>query len=187
MTDVKRLTMRHDYILKRMHCRLADLSPLVRSQTLDPLKQNLPDLLKVNRICFLLDDGHVWIVLFCAVGACDDLLGCIVGHVLEHTNGDQVVVDVAAGVAGVHVNRVEHGDEVLLAQSIDVVADDEFEATEATRNYLVTFVLEGLADGYDDYAPSFILDLLSTRLYDLLEALDHGKFIRVMRTLQLLR
>lgn len=70
-----------------------------------------------------------------------DLARGEISHVLEHSNRDQIVVDVAAAVASIHVNRVQHCHEVLLAKSVDVVTDNEFEAAESTRNDLITLVL----------------------------------------------
>ena len=89
---------------------------------MDPLEEDLPDLLKIDRVCrFLLDNCEI------AIGSAiifRDLLSCVVSYVLEHTNCNQVVIDVAACVARVHVNGIEHSDKVLLAQPIYVIADD---------------------------------------------------------------
>ena len=46
-------------------------------------------------------------------------------------------------------------------------------------------MLQRLANRDDDYTPAFILDLLSTRLNDLLETLEHGKFVGVVIALEL--
>ena len=89
---------------------------------MDPLEEDLPDLLKIDRVCrFLLDNCEI------AIGSAiifRDLFSRVVSYVLEHTNCNQVVIDVAASVARVHVNGIEHSDKVLLAQPIDVIADD---------------------------------------------------------------
>ena len=89
---------------------------------MDTLEKDLPNLLKVDRIsCFLLDNCEI------AIGSAiifRYLFSCIVSHVLEHTNRNQVVIDVASSVARVHMNGIEHRHKVLLAQPIDVVADD---------------------------------------------------------------
>ena len=115
------------------------------------------------------------------------MLRCVVCHVLEHANGDQVVVDVTSAITGVHVDSVEYGNEVLLAKSIDVIADDKFETAEAASHHLVTLILKRLADGHYNDAPSFVLYLLSACLDYLLEAFDDSKLIRVVRAFQLLR
>jgi len=44
---------------------------------------------------------------------------------LEHSDGDQVVVDVAATIASVHVDCIEDCYKVLLTQPVDVIADDK--------------------------------------------------------------
>ena len=89
---------------------------------MDPLEKDLPDLLKIDRVCcFLLDNCEI------AIGSAiilRDLFSCVVSYVLEHTNRNQVVIDVAASVARVHMNGIEHSDKVLLAQPIDVIADN---------------------------------------------------------------
>ena len=89
---------------------------------MDPLEKDLPDLLKIDRVCcFLLDYCEI------AIGSAiilRDLFSCVVSYVLEHTNRNQVVIDVAASVARVHMNGIEHSDKVLLAQPIDVIADN---------------------------------------------------------------
>ena len=70
------------------------------------------------------------------------LLRCIVSHILEHSNCNQVVIDVTSTVASVHVDSIQHGHEVLLAQSIDVVADDELKTAESTGHNLIAFMLQ---------------------------------------------
>ena len=50
----------------------------------------------------------------------------VVGDVLEHADCDQVIVDVAAAVACVHVDCIQHSHEILLTQPIDIVADNQF-------------------------------------------------------------
>lgn len=105
---------------------------------------------------------------------------------MEHADCDQVVVDVAAWVARIHVNRIENCHKVLLTQSIDVVADDELEASEATSDNLITFMLQGLADRDNDDPPTFVFDLLAASLDDLFEALDNRKLVRVVVALELL-
>jgi len=74
----------------------------------------------------------------------------------------------------------------LLAQAIDVVADDKLEAAEATHNDLIALVLQRLTDRHNNYAPALIFDLLSTCLDDLFEAFDDGKLVGVMRAFELL-
>ena len=87
---------------------------------MDPLEEDLPNLLKVDRIrCFLLYNCEIAISSAIILR---DLFSCVVSHILEHTNRNQVVIDVASRVARVHVNGVEHSDKVLLAQPIDVIA-----------------------------------------------------------------
>lgn len=105
------------------------------------------------------------------------MLGGVVSDILEHADGDQVVIDVTATVTCVHVNCIEHGDEVLLAQPVDVVADYQLEAAEATCHDLFTFVLQRLADSHDDNAPALVLDLLPTSLDNLLEALEDSQLV----------
>lgn len=93
---------------------------------------------------------------------------------MEHTNRDQVIVDVTSTVAGIHVNGVKDSDEVLLAQSVDIIANDELETSETTCHNLVTLVFKRFTNCHDNDSPSFVLDLLSTGLNNLLEALDHS-------------
>ena len=50
----------------------------------------------------------------------------VVGDVLEHADCDQVIIDVASTIACVHMDGIQHSHEILLAQPIDVVADDQF-------------------------------------------------------------
>ena len=108
------------------------------------------------------------------------MLRCIVCHVLKHANSYQVVVDIAPAITGVHVNCVKDGNEVLLAESIDVVADDKLETAEATSYNLVTFMLKRLANSHYNDAPSLVLYLLSACLNYLFEAFDDSKLIRVV-------
>ena len=53
LAALKTATMSHYDILKGVHCCLSDLSSLVGSQTLDPFKQDVPDFLIINNVCFL--------------------------------------------------------------------------------------------------------------------------------------
>ena len=46
-------------------------------------------------------------------------------------------------------------------------------------------MFERLANRDDNYAPAFVLNLLAASLNDLLEALEHGKFVRVVSALEL--
>ena len=84
--------MGHDDVFQRVNRRFAHLCPLVRSQTLDPLEEDLPDFLEVYGGGLLLNDGvcHAACRL-CRSTALSDLFRCVVGHVLEHANRDQVV------------------------------------------------------------------------------------------------
>jgi len=101
-----------------------------------------------------------------------------VSHILEQPDRRQVVVDVVDGVVGpVHVDRVQEGDEVLLAQHGDVVGNDEFEAPEATLDYLFAFVFDLNAYGDSDYSPAFVFDLLTAGLDDFFNALQNQDFI----------
>ena len=115
-----------------------------------------------------------------------DLLSCVVSHILEHSNCGQIVVDVAACVAGVHVDGIEDSHEVLLAESVDVVADYQLEASEATSHHLVALMFQRLTNGHDNDPPSFIPDLLSTVLDDLLKTLDHAQLVTIVIRLELL-
>ena len=116
--------MRHDDILQCMDSGLAYLSSLVAAQAMDSLKQDLPYLLKVDSVCLLLDNREITISCTLPTIVLTDLLGCVVGHVLEHADSDQVVVDIASSVTCVHVDGVEHRDEVCLTKPVDVIADD---------------------------------------------------------------
>ena len=40
------------------------------------------------------------------------------------------------------MDSVQHRDEILLAQSIDIVADDKLETAEATCNDLIAFMFK---------------------------------------------
>ena len=91
---------------------------------MDSLKQDLPDLLEVDRVCLLLNNREIAISCTLPTVVLTDLLGCVVGHVLEHANSDQIVVYIASCVACIHVDGVEHCDEVCLTKPVDIIADD---------------------------------------------------------------
>ena len=96
---------------------------------------------------------------------------------MEHANRYQVVIDIAASIARIHVNGIQHRDKVLLAQSINVVADNELETAEATGYDLIAFVFQRLTNRNNDNAPAFILDLLTACLNNFLKAFEYGQFI----------
>ena len=60
-------------------------------------------------------------------------------HLAHPSSG---ITDVAATVARIHVNGIQDGHEVLLAESVDVVTHDEFEASETACNNLVAFMFK---------------------------------------------
>ncbi len=78
------------------------------------------------------------------------------------------------------MNGIEDGDKVLLTQTVDIIANDKFEAPESTCNYLLALVLKRLANSYNNDSPAFILDLLATGLDYLFKTFDHRKFVRIM-------
>ena len=47
--------MSHYDILQSVHCCLANLRSFVRAKTMNPFKQDLPDLLEIDSIRFLLN------------------------------------------------------------------------------------------------------------------------------------
>ena len=104
--------MRHYYVLKSVNGSFTDFGTLIRAQTKDPLKENLPYLFEVNSVDFELGNWEVGVstaIVFC------DLLRCVICHVLEHSNCDQVVIDITSWIACVHVDSIKYSDEVLLA------------------------------------------------------------------------
>ena len=78
------------------------------------------------------------------------------------------------------MDGIQDCDEILLAQSIDVVADNKFEASESASNDKVTFMLQRFTYRNNNDSPSFVLDLLSTVLDDLLEAFNDCQFITIV-------
>ena len=175
--------MRHDNVLQGVNRSFADLCTFVRTQTENPFEKDFPDLFEVDRVGFLLNDRKVGVR---ATVVLRDLFGCVISHVLEHSNRNQVVINVASRIACIHVDGIEDCDEVLLAQAINVVADHKFEAAEPACYDLVALVLQRLANGHNNDPPAFILDLLPASLNDLFKALDDGEFVRVMVAFELL-
>jgi hypothetical protein len=72
---------------------------------------------------------------------------------------------------------IQYRYEVLLAQSVNEIVHDQFEAAESTYDSLFIFELKRFAQGGDNDAPAFIADLLSALLNDLLESFDHGALV----------
>jgi hypothetical protein len=105
---------------------------------------------------------------------------------LEHSDRDQVVVDVASNLrARKQLDRTENSHEVVLAQSINKVVDYQFQATKATHDCLFIFEFESLADCCDDNPPSFVSDLLPALLDDLFKSLDYSTFVLAVIGFQL--
>jgi len=126
--------MRHYYVLQSLNVSATYFSSKVTANTLDSFKEYLPDLVVVKLVAGLAG-GQVESVCFLFV-----LLRGVVGHVLEHADGCQVVIDVVSCVGCVHVDRIQDCDKVLLAQPIDIVANDKLETSEALCDYLVTLM-----------------------------------------------
>ena len=106
-----------------MNGSFTDFCTLIRTQTEDALKENLPYLLEVDCVYLKLCDGKVGIrtaIVF------RDLLGCVICHILEHSNCDQIVIDIASWIARVHVDSIKDCDKVLLAQAVNIIANHKF-------------------------------------------------------------
>lgn len=114
-------------ILQRLYERPPDLRLALSCYQLHLLKQVLPDEIDVDLLGLLRLGLLEQLGLRCFPGE----FGGKVGHVHEHTDCNQVLVDVLVFLLGEYLNAVENGDEVLLAQELDVVVDYQFQALEA--------------------------------------------------------
>lgn len=62
------------------------------------------------------------------------------------------------------MNSIEQSNKVLLAQHVDVVTYDQFQASETTSHDLFLFIFDLNAYSHSYNSPSFILNLLATSL-----------------------
>lgn len=128
------------------------------------LKKNAPYSLAV-------EGGYLLLVLLRSL-LFQNQLGIVISNVVEHAYCCQVVVNIVRLIASVLVDSMENGDEIILSKLVNVVAHYQFETSEACGyNLVIVCNFAGLANGDNDDPPPIIFQLLSTSLYDLLNAL----------------
>lgn len=113
-------------------------------------------------------------------------LGRVVSHIHEHANRCEIRIDVFIFLFCIPFNAIQNTYEVLLAQFLNVVGYDQFQAFEAIwNNCLLKFIdfwgldiivhtrqqrdFTGFSEIIDDQGPAFGFHILTAELYDLFD------------------
>jgi hypothetical protein len=89
-------SVRHNDVVECVDVCPPNLGSVVLGQTFDALEKNDPGLSEL-------------------IGLSSDLPRYVVGNILKHADGNQVVIDVVASIAGVQMDCIEHCAEVFNA------------------------------------------------------------------------
>ena len=110
-------------------------------------------------------------------------LGRVVSHIHEHANCCEIRIDVFIFLFCISFNAIQDSDKVLLAQFLDVVGNNQFQAFEAIwHDGLLKFIdfwrldiivhtrqqrnFTGFSEIIDDQGPAFGFHILTAELYD---------------------